>query len=467
MSSQTTREELRSFDPATEENLLAEHCEALVERAQRAGADQAEAYGVRSEGLSVEFQKDELKLAQVEEGGSLGLRVVKDGRIGFASTNQMNDDSLGAVVRDAVALAKISPPDPANDLLGSRALPPDPGLFNPGIAALGIEDAIASGKKIVETTTARDERISLNEAKCEVGCSARAIHSSQGVQAQCSDAVASLSVFGMAIDGEDVGGFDYDWRVTRDPVSLDRDVTDLVGEFSERALGNLAAGRGETYQGPVLFSPDAFLEVFLAPLAGAASAVAVQRGRSGLADKLNEAIATPELNLWDDPTDRSLYGVGFFDREGQPMERTSLVEEGVLRTYLYNGYAARVEGRDSTGHATGGPRGVPGLGTHALSAAGGSGGTLEDLMGRMGTGLYIQRFSGTVKQASGDFSGVAKSARWVQDGAVVRSVKEVLIAGNIFELLKRVDALSDEAPAVMSSSRAPWALMDGVSVTAG
>ena len=190
-------------------------------------------------------------------------------------------------------------------------------------------------------------------------------------------------------------------------------------------------------------------------------------GRSALADKVGRAIAHGMLDVRDDPTDAGLAGAGAFDREGQPTAAFQLVAEGRLAGYLYNGYAASVDGRESTGHAVGGSRSVPGLGAHALVVAPGSGGDADALRRELGRGLVIQRFSGTVDPTSGDFSGVAKSARWVEGGVEVRPVGETLIAGNAFELLGRLIALSSESPLLDGEARIPWALIDGVSVTAG
>jgi PmbA protein len=89
------------------------------------------------------------------------------------------------------------------------------------------------------------------------------------------------------------------------------------------------------------------------------------------------------------------------------------------------------------------------------------------MLAALDKGLFVQRFSGTVDPASGDFSGVAKSARWVEGGCVVRSLRETLISGNAFELLKRVEGLSSVTESIFGSARAPFALIDGLSVTAG
>ncbi|MEM7516908.1 MAG: metallopeptidase TldD-related protein, partial [Planctomycetota bacterium] len=121
----------------------------------------------------------------------------------------------------------------------------------------------------------------------------------------------------------------------------------------------------------------------------------------------------------------------------------------------------------STGHAAGGARSLPGISCHALCVAPGEGGSREELLATLGRGLYVERFSGSVDAASGDFSGVAKSARWVENGEIVRPVTETLLAGNSFDLLRGSLVLGSEAERRGGSARIPAALVDGIDVTAG
>lgn len=455
------------FDPAVEEARLLERCERLVEEARRLGADEAEAFGSFESTARVDFEQGDLKLGQVDDGTSIGLRVFREGKLGFASTNQTGEAELAQTARDACDLAAFSVPDEANRLPGAHPLDDRPSLVDPGIAALGIEDVVERGHDFVGRIAARDPRIAIDKADVSASCASVAVCSSTGVRASESDAVVSFSTFGMAVDGEDVGGFDYWGDSLRDPARIEAGIAETIERFCGAVIGNLGAEAAESYKGPVLFAPAAFLSVFVSPLLSASSAVAVQRGRSPLAEKLGERIATEALSIADDPLDVELAGCGRFDREGWPMRRFPILEDGVLRAFLYNGYAGRVEGRESTGHALGGPRSVPMLGPHAVTVAGGDGGTPADMLRALGRGLYVQRFSGTVDPASGDFSGVAKSARWVEKGQVVRSLKETLISGNAFELLRSIATLSTERERVFGSTRAPSAIVDGVSVTAG
>jgi len=458
------------FDPVRAEDELLERSQQLLDRALALGADEAEVCAAGWRSVSVRFEKGDLKLAQVDQSSTLGLRVFRGKRLGFSSTNQLGAAAAESCARDALALAALAPPDLHNALPAARPLRGGRGgtsLLDPSVADVPVDRVLRTGLDLVERSKAGDPRLSIDSAGVEATAVARAIVTSRGIRASESDAQIGCSVFGMAIDGADVGGFHYTGDSLRSLAEVDPAVLAAAREFSEVSLGNLGARRATSYTGPVLFSPDALLEIFVSPILAAASAIAVQRGRSPLAGKIGSAVASPAITILDDPTDRTLAGASAFDREGQPCGRFEIVDQGQLASYLYNGYAAAVEGRESTGHASGSPRSVPGLATHAVSVLGGSGGARRDLERALGRGLYVQRFSGTVDPASGDFSGVAKSARWIEGGAVAYPVKETLIGGNVFDLLKRVLALSSQAERCSGEARAPYALLDAVAVTAG
>lgn len=460
-------QQVREMTSEEREAELAERAKTLTALALDAGADEAEVYARHSQSTEVNFEKGELKLTTIEEGAAVGLRVFKERRLGFASTNQVESASLAEAARDAAALAALSPPDEANLLPGEHGDRTELPLGQSDLGSLDVARVVELGQELVARTTSVDPRISLGEAKVSLGQGSAAIHSSAGADATESDMALSFSLFGMAVDGDDVGGFDYWGATARSIEQIEPAMAESIQRFSAAALGNLGAGAAESYEGPVLFSPAAFQSVFLSPLISAVSARAVQRGRSPLADKRGEAVATAAFSLLDNPHDTSLNGATSFDREGVSTSPFPIVTDGVLQGFLYDGHAAHVEGVRSTGHAVGGAAAVPSIGTHGITVSGGSGGAPEAMMQRLDRGLLVQRFSGSVDPASGDFSGVAKSARWIEGGLEARPVRETLFAGNVFQLFHRIIDLSDSPESVMGGSRVPWALIDGLSVTAG
>jgi PmbA protein len=446
---------------------LVTRAQDLVQRALDAGATQAEVYARRDESTSVTFEKGDLKLTQVDGSAAIGLRVVVDHKLGFASTNQAADASLDQVAKDAVSLARMSPADEHNVLPEPGGAPAELDLSSGGAGDLSIEEAVEVGRQLVAECVAIDPRLSLDKADFGTGRAHLALATSTGIEVARSVSGANLSVFGMAIDGDDVGGFDYWGEHVRVRSDIPAAVNNTATRFGHSAVGNLGAGAAESYKGTVLFAPDAFLDIFVGPLTSGASAIAVQRGRSALAGKIGKQIAGADFSVIDDPTDLDLAGARPFDREGQPARRFALIDNGVLGGYFHNAYSAHVDGTTTTGHAAGGARAVPGLGPHAITVAGGDAGERDAMLATLGRGLLVNRFSGSVDAASGDFSGVAKSARWIENGEEVRPVQETLISGNLFELLKGQIALGSTPEIIMGAARAPWALVDGISVTAG
>lgn len=466
------------MSPSTQERTaevaqeLEKRAAELLDMARTAGAMEAEVYGYGGTSLSAKIEKGDLGQVQADEGTSLGLRVLIEGRLGFASTNQMRPEAMRTVAEDAVAIAKLSPPDEANVL-------PEPGEVDDShrmrhhldgqLAGIEVAQVVERAQTLSRAAVDLDPRLSIDQASFSVVSGASVVVSSRGIRQSDEDAALTMSLMGLAVDGDDTGGFDYRGAVVRNYSEVEAELQRIAGEVSRACIGNLGATAGKTYKGPVAFAPAAFASSFLSPLLGGISAIAVQRGRSALAGKIGERIA-PGLTLIDDPTDPRVAGARAFDREGVPAKKLHLIDDGVLKTYIHNTYSAAVDKTQSTGHAQGGPRSVPGLGCHAIRLESAQSDALADEAGMlkaMGTGLYIQRFSGSVDAASGDFSGTAKSARWVEDGVVVRSVNEVMLSGNAFALLDGSTQLTRATERVGGSSQIPWALIDGVSVTAG
>ena len=454
-----------------EEEELERRAALLTAAATEAGAGEVEVCVRAARSLSAKVEKGDLGQVQSDESGTSGIRVMIDGRLGFASTNQASDGALTTLAREAVAIARLSPPDEANVLPEPEAV--DPATYmgprvDPDLAGLTVTDVVQGAQALADAALSRDPRLSVDQASFSSVAGATLITSTRGVRQFDGDAALSLSLMALATDGDETGGFDYRGVAVRDRASLDGELDRIAGEVADSCIGNLGARSGSSYQGPVLFAPSALQSAILQPLLGSASAIAVQRGRSFLAGRLGEAIA-PGMHVVDDPTDRSAIGARAFDREGLPARRFELVQGGELRGFIHNAYSAAVGGTRSTGHAQGGARGVPGLGFHVIDVGPSAPEAPEDLatlLGVLGRGLFIQRFSGSVDPASGDFSGTAKSARWVEGGEVQHAVQEVMISGNAFDCLGRGLQASGAQERLGGSSSVCWAVADGVTVTA-
>ncbi|HEY4221775.1 MAG TPA: TldD/PmbA family protein [Myxococcota bacterium] len=448
------------------ERRLRELCADVVERAQKRGASACEAYAEHVTATSASVEQNELKGASTAEHEAVGIRVfVGDSagaKSGFAYVNRLDDDSINEAIGDAIAIANASPGDAANALVEPRPGRVTRGLWDDNLAKLSADVVVDSAARLLDQARAVDARVSVDNASFSTTSGVSAIVSSTGVSAAASEAAASYGLFGMAIDGDDVGSFDHVFDAARahDEIDVDR----VAHEYSARVLSLLEPKDGKTYKGKVLFSPDAFEEVFLEALFEAIDGDTVWKGKSRLKDKLGKSIASKGFLLVDDGTIPGAVGSASFDREGLPHRRTVIVGDGVLHAFLYDGKAARRAGARPTGHAQGSARSLPGIGTTNVRVGGGEASD-EDLFKSLKDGLYVGRFSGNVDAVSGDFSGVAKGSFLVENGKKTAPVKETLIAGNVFDALQKLVAWGAK-PHRNMATLCPLVLVDGIDVTA-
>ncbi len=218
---------------------------------------------------------------------------------------------------------------------------------------------------------------------------------------------------------------------------------ELVGRrAAERALGLLGARRVPTAEVPVIFDPLTARSL-LGNLLACVSGYGVYRGSSFLAGRLGQRLAGSDVTVVDDG--RVMGGLGSkpFDGEGQATRRTVVVDRGRLASYLLHGYSARKLGLASTGNAARNAGSAPSVGATNLWLEPG-GATQEELIAATPRGLLVTGLFGHgFNPVTGDFSRGARGF-WIEDGALAHPVEEITVAGNLGEMLERVDGIGSE-----------------------
>ncbi|MFN7619810.1 MAG: metallopeptidase TldD-related protein, partial [bacterium] len=199
----------------------------------------------------------------------------------------------------------------------------------------------------------------------------------------------------------------------------------------------------------------------LSPLLGAISGPSIARGTSFLKDRLGERILPAGVELVDDPFRIRGLGSTPFDDEGVAVSRQSIVQDGILTTWLLNSSAAAQLGLASTGHASRGLAGPPGVSTHNLHLEPGAR-DLAGLMADAGAGLLVtSMFGPSLNANTGDWSA-GVSGFWFENGQIVWPVSGVTVAGNLAELWTRLERGSDLE--FRSSFNSPSLMFDGVAI---
>ncbi len=442
-------------------------CEQLLECASSAGADEAEAVAAHIGSTETHLENDDVHVVQTREETSFGLRVYKGGRLGFVTANDVSERSLSDHAAEAVEQARSSPPAPFAGLPEPRPIRKVDGLFNPALGQLGVDDTTRMASARIERVHGRDGRVRIDSGSLAVSSSASAIASTRGIRASEKQNSADLYLFGMAVDGDEVASFDYDSEATRDADRLAEIMSVAATRFADKCSAGLGAHKGRSFRGGIVLSPEAVCELILGDLTAAICADNVRKGRSPLAEKLGKTIASPLLWLSDDGTRTGGLASSAFDREGVPTARLPIIEDGVLRSFLWNHYeaTAAANGSVSTGHAAGGVGSLPTIGPLSLEIAAGDE-TLDDLYHPESPSVLVNRFSGSSNAVTGDFSGVVKNGFLLGEGDPI-PIKETLIAGNLFSLLEHISAISRERRLIGGSRWIPTIRSEDVSVTAG
>ena len=446
--------------PIPQHDLL-ELCQRGVRAALDAGADQAEVFATSHTESEASLEKNDLNQTRRVEETTFGIRVLKSGSMGFCTSNQAS--ALTEAAREAVLLAGLSPADENNGLPSGEALQDAAPAVDPDLLDLGVPELTSLCMELLESTRSQDARLTIDSGSVSVTHGTQAIASSEGTQASFEGANAGGYLFGMCVDGEAVGSFSYDGDTVRNAADLRPRLESAFSRFVKKCAGAMDAESGESFRGSIILPPDTVQEFLIGNLLAMLGADRVRLGQSPFAQKVGESIASPLFTLVEEGPGLPEFRLAPFDREGTPRQRMPLVVDGVLQGFLSNSYEARAAQSASTGHATGGASSTPHVGPSCLSLAGGT--TPLDSLSDIERGVLVTRFSGSTNPITGDFSGVIKGGFLIRDGERT-PIEETTMAGNIYDCLKNISAVSNERRLINGSAYLPALRIDDVSISA-
>jgi PmbA protein len=221
----------------------------------------------------------------------------------------------------------------------------------------------------------------------------------------------------------------------------------------------------ETKSGKVILTQFALQELLAYTVINAIKADNVQRDQSPFKGKIGEKVASENLSIYDDGLFAGGLRTWLFDGEGVPHQKTAVIKKGILRNYLYDNYSAKKEGTESTGNAArGGYLSTPSIDTTNFHLMPGNN-SADQMISEIDDGLIIYYLQGahSSNPVSGDFSVVATPAWKIKNGEITHSSRGVMLAGNVFELLKGISVVGSNERQ-MGSMIAPWIQVENVKV---
>ena len=424
---------------STGKNALEQLAERIV--AQAKPGEQIEAYVSRGGETSVRVYEGEVEHFVSAQSESVGIRVVHEGRTGYAYAGTLDESVLHEVLAEARDNVQFGTPDEFAGLAEPDGVPVvKQELWNDALAAYPTERKIELAKELERLTLAADQRVRCDDSNYDDAWGETAFATTTGVAAYGRENGCYVSVGTLADDGDETQtGFGF--SVGRSPAEFN--LERAAREAADRATRLLGAIKPQSKRTTVVLDPYVTAQ-FLRVLSGSFSGENVQKGRSFFAERLGEVVANPLITLIDDPTNPLAYSATELDGEGLAARRNVLIENGVLKQFLHSSYSARRGKTKSTGNAvrTGG---TPGVGCLAMQLAPGTA-TQDELVKSVDDGVLIQMVQGLhsgVNPISGDFSTGA-SGLLINNGEVGAPVREFTIASTLQKMLLDVVAVGGD-----------------------
>jgi PmbA protein len=435
-----------------------------IKQAETFGASDAEAYAATNNESEVFIENNDVKQAKSQSVSSIGIRVVLDGSIGFYSINDLAKSRIRDGAATAIKIARASPKDRHNILPNRSKSKSLRGIYDRNAESFQTLDAATSAAEMLEAAKSYDNRVSVDSGNFSAQVTTHALANSNGIELKERASVFSWSIMGMAIENTDISSFDY--QVGGSHYVKDIDVSNTASDFAETVVKSLGTEKiQDSFKGEMLLTPMAANEMIEEVIAYAINSDALQKKSSHFAGKIGKHVASDLLTVEDDATNVDGLNASSFDREGVSHRRNVVIEKGILKKFLYNTYTASKDGVRSTGNAGGSTSSPPVVSTTNFLVKP-MRSSVDTLISEIDKGILISRFSGNVNPVNGDFSGVVKGGRLIMRGTIQHSVKEVMVAGNVFEALRRLNGISRERK-VIYDSILPYMRFDGISFTTG
>lgn len=436
----------------------------VVKKAMRGGASDAEVVIREGDEFSTLVRLGQVETLKESGSRGMGLRVFAGQRTASTSTSDFSPEGVENLVSGALSLARVTSEDPFAGLPEDGAfgkLEGDLALFYEDVYSLPTEERIAYARRAESAAMEADVRIQNSDGgSFDAAMGHKILANSRGFVGENRSSYCSVSASPIAQEEEGGMQRDYWYSAARTLAKLDS--PESVGaEAARRTLRRLNGRRVPTQRVPVVFSPE-MARSLIGNIFEAANGDSIYRGASFFAGKLGERVAAESVNVIDDGTLKGGFGTTPFDGEGLPTRRTVIVENGVLKNYLLNTYTGRKLNMPSTGNASRGLAGNPGIGPGNLFLEAGTV-TPEEILLGVPSGLYVTELMGFgINMVTGDYSRGA-TGLWIENGEMTYAVEEITIAGNLKDIFQNIVAIGNDL-VFRGSVASPTLRIDGMTI---
>lgn len=443
---------------------LREIASDVVRRAMQGGATAAEAVAMDGSEFSTVVRLGEVETLKESGSKGIGVRVFFGKRAASTYSSDLTPACIKQLVDSALRLAKVTSEDPFAGIPEAAQLGKlegDLGLYYDDVYSLSTAERIDYARRAEKAAMDADERITNSEGgNFDAAIGYKVLANSHGFVGDYRRSYCSVSAVPIAqIEGAAMQR-DYWYSVANTLKKLQS--PEEVGQIAaKRTLRRLGARKVKTAKVPIVFE-HTIAGALVGHIFEAVNGDSVYRGASFLTGKLNEKIAGDNIDVIDDGTMPGGFGTSPFDSEGVPSRKTVVVEKGVLKSYLLNTYSAKKLNLQTTGNASRGLAGTPGIGPGNFFLKPGAK-SAQEIIADIKDGLFVTEFLGFgVNLVTGDFSRGA-SGLWIQNGELTFPVEEITVAGNLKDMFFNISEIGNDLE-FRSSIASPTLRIDGMTV---
>ncbi len=445
-----------------------EFSETLIDAAISFGTEAAEIYCCRSRETTIMVNNGQAETVNVKSDDGFAVRVLTGTRMAFASSNFSDRKAAVDLVRETAKGVSLNSPD-ENNVFPEALKNPVSGVeetFDTDLVSLPLSAKIEKVMEIEKAAKAYDSRIR-GFGWLQYGDSIQeySICNSRGVKAESRGTVVYAYSFAIAADGDGVQTGTFVGSSGHFAKLSAEEIGTTVAKYAIRMLGASSVATGEY---PLLLPPETS-SAFLSALADMLSAEQVQKGKSPFRDRLGERVAASSVTLIDDGVLPGGLATCEYDSEGVPTATTTLIENGILKSFLYDSYSAKKGNTISTGNSSrSNYHSRPSIAPSNFFLRPGDV-SRQELIRSVSNGLYITEVSGLhagINPATADFSVPAKALR-VEHGEFAGAVDNITISGNVLTLLRSIEDIAEDLTWIPEGGMigAPTVLISDTKVT--
>jgi PmbA protein len=436
--------------------------QSAVKTCEKLGADEVEAFAQKQRTVEVVLERGEIQSERVKVHQGIGIRFIKDKKLGFAFSSDLSKGSVQTTCRNASILSKtsISNPDWVS-LSTPRKVPKVIGIYDKEVAAFNSEDVLSLAKRAYKAVKEYDKRAFIDDGKFTVTTTEVAISNSHGINLAEKSTFLYCYLVCVAKERGEVSSMAFEYEVAR---SMRFSPEEVGRSAAEKAVASLRPKALKSFKGKVILDSDPASAILLYPIIYSVNAENVQRRRSLWVNKLGEEVAAKKLSITDDGLLPNGIGSSSFDAEGVPRQKTRVINEGVLKGFLHNSFTANKEKRKSTGNARREKYYVLPTVFASNFVVNSGKKKLEDIIAEVEKGIIVRRFSGNIRPDSGEFSGIAKQASYIEKGEMKHALRETMISGNTFQALMNIVEIGSQTRPTFLKTYVPPILLDNINI---